>query len=87
MNPDQVFGVLKPNKIANDVQLCKMFEFGGREIEFKERGSSANWKDESEFASPSMFAKKVNEANSFSAKSFNVSALDVINNSESKNLW
>jgi len=59
--------------ITNKFQLDKMFEYGGKEndYDFNKRGSSANWKDDSEFASPSVFAKIVNESHSFSASSFN----------------
>ncbi len=54
-----------------------MFEFGGKVIEnLKERGSSVDWKDESEFRSPTTLAKKVGETSIFSGNSFNVSAFD-----------
>ena len=48
MSAQKVFGYLDPRKVANSDVLDKMFEFNGNP-NYDERGSSANWKDDSEW--------------------------------------
>ena len=45
-----MFGILNPRKVASTDVLDKLFAFTG-EKEYNDRGSSANWPDESDFGS------------------------------------
>ena len=55
MNPDKIFGKLNPQRVEAQFNLEKVFSKGLKadayEVEEFERGSSANWNDNSEFKS------------------------------------
>ena len=57
INPDHVFGSLNPKKVQEQFDLEKVFSKGTNAEDYddiEERGSSADWNDNSEFASPNM---------------------------------
>jgi len=59
MKPAKEFGILAPKRVTSKEVLDNLFAFAGDN--HNERGSSANWNDESELCSHSILNDKVQE--------------------------